>query len=428
MSEQSPVMVGITAKAEVERMAMRREGSPAIVASQCLGHAPEFVEDADRAVGLHMTNEMHASRCDRQGGREAAALGGGKPGPVLGALALRRGHALQGRRTVVVHIPLEETRTLTADVAKAAKAMAWPKGWALPQPVQLFDLKIVFGFSERQKDQFDADVQTQPRELPHHALDFVAPPEEGVVVELQKARNALVLPGCQDVSLGGPQLFGAGQGLRQGAGAQIEGVEGVDLGAARQIPAGPVQRIQAACHLLAWGWKVRSGMPGLRGQQGGLLQSPVNSRSRGHGAPRPQLPEFVANGAGPNQAGWGFLQPLARPHDQVPHCARPRLGLGVRPARLTAQACRPLLAKAGPPLRQPRPTAPYTFFHCTRFLTQAQPSHRLAAQPAFGSLVHASSHVGACNRISRLLSCHPVSDVLVLLQAKTVSDVLVHDI
>ena len=144
MSEQSPVMVGITAKPEVERMAMRREGSPAIVASQCLGHAPEFVDDADRAVGLHMTNEMHASRCDRQGGREEAALGGGKPGPVLGALALRRGHALQGRRTVVVHIPLDETRTLTADVAKAAKAMAWPKGWAIPQPVQLFDLKIVF--------------------------------------------------------------------------------------------------------------------------------------------------------------------------------------------------------------------------------------------------------------------------------------------
>ena len=151
MSEQSPVMVGVTAKPEVERMAMRREGSPDIVASQCLGHAPEFVEDADRAVGLHMTNEMHASRCDRQGGREEVALGGGKPGAVLGALALRRGHALQGRRTVVVHIPLDEARTLTADVAKAAKAMALPKGWATPQPVQLFDLKIVFGFPKGRK-------------------------------------------------------------------------------------------------------------------------------------------------------------------------------------------------------------------------------------------------------------------------------------
>src|SRR5262249_54143396 len=198
MGKQSPVMVEITSKPDIEGTALRGDGGPDIVARQRLGDAPKCVEDAKRAVGLHETDEMHAPRRDRQGGRQGAPQGGGKPGPMLGALPLRWGRTIQRGRTIVVHVPLDEARTLTTDVPKASKVMALPKGRATPQAVQLFDLPVVLGFGEGQEDQFDPDIQTQPGELPHHALDFVATTEDGVVVELQKARHAADLPGVQD--------------------------------------------------------------------------------------------------------------------------------------------------------------------------------------------------------------------------------------
>jgi hypothetical protein len=241
---------------------------------------------------------------------------------------------------------------------------------------------------------------------------------------LQKARKAADLPGVQDMCLGGPQLFVAGQGLVQSTRTQLEGMESLDLGPSFQIPTGPVQGVQAAPHLLARCWKVGCRAREWRSTQPGLLQPSVNRSGRGQRATRHQLLQLVANRSGTNQARWRFAAPFARLYDQVDHPARPGMGPGTRLACLAAQACGSVLGKSRMPFRQPSPPASQTFCYCARFPTQAQPAQRLAAQPAFCFLVHASSHVGECNPISCSLSWSHVSDVVRLFQLKTVSDVV----
>src|SRR5262249_8347149 len=121
MSNQSPVMVEIPAKPDLERVPMRREGSPDIVARPRLGQKPPFVEERNRAIGLHVAKEMDAPCRDWQVGRQSAPQGSGEPGSMLGALALRWGRAIQPGRPVAVHVPLDEAGTLATDLTKAPK-------------------------------------------------------------------------------------------------------------------------------------------------------------------------------------------------------------------------------------------------------------------------------------------------------------------
>lgn len=72
------------------------------------------------------------------------------------------------------HLPVDEGWTGTTDLGKGSEASACPEG-ASPQTVQFFDFAIVLGLSNGQEDQFDAQIQTQPHELPEDAGCFVAP-------------------------------------------------------------------------------------------------------------------------------------------------------------------------------------------------------------------------------------------------------------
>ena len=234
MSDQSPVMIEIAAKPDLERVPMCGDGCPHIVTSQRFGNGPQFVEETNRAVGLDVANEMDAASRDRQKRRQRAPQRACELRPRFGALPLGGSLAVQSRRTRVVHVPLDEADTLPTDLRKAPEVMAFPKGWPTPQPIELFDLAVVLRLGKRQEDQFDSHIQTQPSKLSHHAGDFVAATEDDIVVEVQKARNAVALPGIQDMHLSDRQLFGPSQGSVKGTRTQIEGVESIDLGASFQ--------------------------------------------------------------------------------------------------------------------------------------------------------------------------------------------------
>lgn len=115
------------------------------------------------------------------------------------------------------HLPVDEGWTGTTDLGKGSEASACPEG-ASPQTVQFFDFAIVLGLSNGQEDQFDAQIQTQPHELPEDAGCFVAPTERCIVVELQKVRDSQGFPRLESVCPNRLEAFVGGDGLCAGAG------------------------------------------------------------------------------------------------------------------------------------------------------------------------------------------------------------------
>src|SRR5262249_32667697 len=222
MGKQFPLVLGTPPKPDLERATMRGDGGPDIVARQRLGHVPEFVENTNRAIGRDVADEVHATGSNRQRVGELASQAGGEPGAPLGALLLSRGCALERGRSVVLHIPLHKVGAPPTHLAKAAKAMTFPKSWTAPQAAQELDLGAALGLTEGQKDQLDPHIKTQARKLPKPPWHFVAATEKGIVVELQKARNAPSLPSVQDMELCRRQRLGARQGLIHRARTQIE--------------------------------------------------------------------------------------------------------------------------------------------------------------------------------------------------------------
>lgn len=121
-------------------------------------------------------------------------LFGGQMMKCFAALRLFRSAVDQKRWHILGHIPMDEGWTGTTYLSEGSEMSAFPKGMA-PQAVQFFDLAIVLGLGDGQEDQFDAQMQTEPNELPENAWCFVPSAEGRIVVELQKLRDSKGFPG-----------------------------------------------------------------------------------------------------------------------------------------------------------------------------------------------------------------------------------------
>ena len=228
---------------------MSDDGGPNIFTSQALARFPGFVEDGDRAIGLDLAKEMDPSSGNRQRIGQLQDLFGSQAMNAFVPLCLLRSHLVQKRWCILGHIPIDEGWTGTTDLCEGGEASALPKG-ARPQAVQFFDLAIVLGLSDRQEDQFDAQRQTQPYELPEDARRFVPAAEGSIVVELQKVRDSQGFPSVEAVCPNRLVAFVDGNRLRASACAQIQCMKGIDLETLFEIPACPIQRMQSARHHL----------------------------------------------------------------------------------------------------------------------------------------------------------------------------------
>src|SRR3990172_4176444 len=209
---QAPRMMSGTLIPDFQAAAMGDHRCPHVLARQAFAYLPGFVEYRNRTIGLDLTNEMDTSSSDGQGLRHVGHLIGRQAPFGFAALRLLGGHIGQEGRRVGRHIPAHKGWAGTAYSAERRKPAALPEGMP-PQAVQLFDLAIAFGFGDWQKDKFDAEVQTQPDELPEDAWGFVAATEGGVVVELQKVRDSQGFPGVPAMSDDGGAAFVGGDGL-----------------------------------------------------------------------------------------------------------------------------------------------------------------------------------------------------------------------
>ena len=61
MGKQSPVMMTIAAKPDLEWVPMCGESSPHRVSGQRVGERPQFVEEPNRAVGLAVAKKMNTA-------------------------------------------------------------------------------------------------------------------------------------------------------------------------------------------------------------------------------------------------------------------------------------------------------------------------------------------------------------------------------
>ena len=235
--------------------AMSNDRSPNIFSCQTFAHLPRFVEDGDRAIGLDLANEMDPSGGNGQGIGQIRDMFGCQAMKCFATLGLFGSGVDQKRWYILRHIPMEEGWTGATNLSEGSEVSAFPEGMP-PQAVQFFDLAIVLGLSDRQEDQFDAQRQTQPHELPEDTRRFVATTEGGIVVELQKLRDSQGFPGVKAVRPDCLVAFVDGKRLRASACAQIQSMKGIDLGTVFEIPTGPIQGVQSARHHIQGFWKI----------------------------------------------------------------------------------------------------------------------------------------------------------------------------
>src|SRR5574341_607715 len=152
---------------------------------------------------------------------------------------------LPAKRLLTFHVSLRISSVPSGltHASKRSKSSSLPKG-VRPQAIQLFDLAIAFGFGDGQKDQFDAQVQTQSHKLPEDARYLVAATKSGIVVELQKLRDSQGFPSVETMPDHGLAAFVGRNGLRTGAGMQVQGVKRIDLAPVFEIATRPIQRMQ----------------------------------------------------------------------------------------------------------------------------------------------------------------------------------------
>jgi len=192
--------------------AMSNDRRPNIFTSQALAHFPGFVEESDGALGLDLANEMDLSRGNVQGIGQVQDLFGSQPTNAFVPLCLLRSRLVQKRWCILRHIPLNEGGARATDLCEGGEVSALPKRMS-PQAVQFFDFAIVLGLGDGQEDQFDAQRQTQPHELPENARRFVPAAEGRIVVELQKVRDSQGFPGVESVGPDRLVTFVGGNGL-----------------------------------------------------------------------------------------------------------------------------------------------------------------------------------------------------------------------
>ena len=248
---------------DFQASAMGNDRSPNIFTCQTLADFPRFVEEGDRAIGLDLANEMDPTSGNRQGIGQMRDLFGSQTMKSFATLRLLRRGIDQRRWYILVQIPMDEGWTAATNVGERVEVSALPERMA-PQAIQFFDLAVVLGLCDRQEDQFDAQIQTQANELPENARCFVPATESCIVVELQKMRNSQGFPGLQAMFPDRFEAFVEGNGLCASARAQIQGMKGIDLETVFEIPARPIQRMQAARqHLQGFGKIHPFGRPGL---------------------------------------------------------------------------------------------------------------------------------------------------------------------
>ena len=177
---------------------MSNEGRPNIFTGQALADLPRFVKNGNRAIGLDLANEMDPSRGNRQRILQRQGLFGAQATNGFVLLCFSGSRIDQDWRYILRHIPMDEGRTGAMDLSEGGEPSAFPESVS-PQAVQFFDFAIALGLGNRQEDKFDAQIQTQPNELPEDARRFVAAAESGIVVELQKLRDSQGFPGVYGV-------------------------------------------------------------------------------------------------------------------------------------------------------------------------------------------------------------------------------------
>jgi hypothetical protein len=258
---------------------MGHESSPDVFACQAFAHFPCFVEHRKCAVRFDLANEMDASSCNWQWMRQVPDASRGQAMSRFATLRLLGSRLAQQRRRIVGHIPVDKGRTGLTHAPERRKQPSFPEG-VCPQAIQLFDLAIAFGFGDGQEDQFDAQIQTQPNELPEDARGLVAAAKGGIVVELQKLRDSQGFPGVETMPDHGVAAFVGRNGLRTGARSQVQSVERIDLGTVFEIATCPIHCVQDSVDPPQGFGKVSGSVLARCGNQVALLQNPIDRGQR----------------------------------------------------------------------------------------------------------------------------------------------------
>ena len=181
--EQTPIMLSRMLIPDFQSSAMRDDSSPNVFACQTFSHLPGFVEHHNCAIRCDLAKEVNTSSRDWQRIWQVSQLSDAQAIVPFAALCLLGHLFCQDRRCIVCHIPVDEGHTRTTHTPELSKPLSFPKS-VRPQAVQLFYLAIAFAFRDTQKDQFYAQIQTQPNKLPEDAPRLVAATKRRIVVEL----------------------------------------------------------------------------------------------------------------------------------------------------------------------------------------------------------------------------------------------------
>jgi hypothetical protein len=146
-------------------------------------HLPVLAQEADCSYRIDPPDKMNAAGGKWQLFRKRMELLPGQSVAARGTLCLRRSQSLQPWGMVLRHVPGQKLWATRDNGRQRLKAVTIPET-ACPQPVDPFYYSIALGFSGRDEDQLDSQVQTQADEGAKAAWGALAACERNVIVEL----------------------------------------------------------------------------------------------------------------------------------------------------------------------------------------------------------------------------------------------------
>src|SRR5215212_976996 len=215
---------------------------PDILMRQAPADLPGLAQKTDRPVNRHTPHKMQPSCRDWQSRRHPAGLALAQPHTLNLALCLGWCHPIQARWSIHRCVPIHKHALPSHHITDRAKVIAFPE-LLRPQAIDPFHHRIALGFTWRQKDDFNPQVQAQPNHTPQPALGSFATSKGSIIVQIQAVRQAQRLPGGEQMGAHTCDRFIRSDGLVERAGFQIHCMKNKDLGATLQIACNPITRV-----------------------------------------------------------------------------------------------------------------------------------------------------------------------------------------
>jgi hypothetical protein len=325
---------------------------PHILACQALRDFPILFQQVDLSSRIDFAEEMDASLSQRQLCGQGCDFSFGQLAALHAAAGFFHRQSLE-RRWRISFIPTQELGTLALISFDRREVILFPEALG-PEMIDAFDQRVALGFSRRNEDQLDAEVQRQTNKLPEPPRPVAQSGKGRVVVKVQEVRHSHHGTSMQEMMTHRKSRFVGAAGLTQSVRVSINRVKDEDFGSAFEVASDPIASVKGPVAAQSGSRIVRGrGLAVAARTQSCGLEPTVDGGERGQRPDEPMRPQFLPEGARSAQSHLSALEVFAQAQDHFDHSLVVLLRGMLGSFGKTIQGLPTLLRKPLLPLKEP---------------------------------------------------------------------------